>query len=82
MVRTWCFTFGARDQSLVGKLRSCKLCSVAKKKKKKERTFMLAIFESSKSLRYPSDTFMCKMISCLKCALNSPPLPFGINDKW
>ena len=80
MVRTWCFTFGAQDQPLVGKLRSCKLCSVAKKKK--ERSFMLAIFESSKSLRYPSDTFMRKMISCLKCALNLPPLPFGINDKW
>ena len=34
VVRIRAFTAGARVQSLVGELRSLKLCSVAKKKKK------------------------------------------------
>ena len=37
VVRMWCFYSQGQIQSLVGELRSHKLCSVAKKKKKKKR---------------------------------------------
>ena len=37
LVRTQCFCCGDPDSTLVGELRSCKLCDVTKKKKKKKR---------------------------------------------
>ena len=37
VVRMWCFYRQGQIQSLVGEIRSHKLCSVAKKKKKKKR---------------------------------------------
>ena len=46
------FTFRAQVQILVGELRSCKLCSIAKKKKKLKGEEWLT-WQSRKSLRSP-----------------------------
>ena len=50
------FTFRAQVQILIGELRSCKLCNIAKKRKKKLKGEERLTWQSRKSLSSPPST--------------------------